>query len=62
MHEAQGLGVCEALIKSIKTLQDGSFSITFEVNPNDQELISQLMRRYALNERLITLGMAVANE
>lgn len=62
MSNAEPLGCCEAIVTSIKTRLDGSFAITFEINPSDQQLVSRLIERYALNERLVTLGMAVKVE
>lgn len=55
--EIQQIGAVEALISSIKTRQDGSVTITFELNPENQEVINSLMNLYLAGEKLITLGI-----
>ena len=62
MKQAEPLGVCEAILNSIRTRQDGSIAITFEINPKDQDLISSLMRKFAMGEKLFTVGVAVKVE
>lgn len=56
------IGACEAILSSVKTLKDGSFAITLEINPDDSEIISKLMRMYAENKRLFSLGIAYKND
>ena len=55
--EIQQIGAVEALISSIKTRQDGSVTIAFELNPDNQEVINSLMNLYLAGEKLITLGI-----
>lgn len=55
--EIQQIGAVEALISSIKTRQDGSVTISFELNPDNQEVINSLMNLYLAGEKLITLGI-----
>ena len=55
--EIQQIGAVEALISSIKTRQDGSVAIAFELNPDNQEVINSLMNLYLAGEKLITLGI-----
>lgn len=55
--EIQQIGAVEALISSIKTRQDGSVTIAFELNPENQEVINSLMNLYLAGEKLITLGI-----
>jgi hypothetical protein len=50
------IGSCQSILKSIKTVTDGSVYLTLEINPDNQEIISRLMRLYLLNERLFEVG------
>lgn len=50
------IGACNALLASISTKVDGSIKVTLEINPQDQEIISKLMRRFAINEKLLHIG------
>lgn len=50
------LGVCQAILSSIATRQDGSVTIKLEVNPNDTELINRLMRSYLDGDKLVTVA------
>lgn len=55
------IGACNALLASISTKMDGSIKITLEINPEDQEIISRLMRRFAINEKLLQVGFVGVN-
>lgn len=57
MSNVVELGSCEAIIAGISTKIDGSIKLTLEVNPNDEELISKLIRRYAQNKKLVQIGL-----
>lgn len=56
------IGAVEALISSIKTLKDGSVSITFELNPENQDVINSLLNLYLVDEKLVTLGIVRSGE
>lgn len=56
------IGAVEALISSIKTLKDGSVSITFELNPENQDVINSLLNLYLVDEKLVTLGIVRGGE
>lgn len=51
------IGACNALVYSIATKVDGSIKLVLEINPDDQEIISKLMRRFLINQKLIQVGM-----
>lgn len=57
MSNAVELGSCEAIISGISTKIDGSIKLTLEVNPNDEELISRLIKRFAQNKKLVQIGL-----
>lgn len=54
--ETVPIGSCFTILKGVKTLVDGSVKIELEVNPEDQELISKLLRAYVENDRLLSVG------
>lgn len=51
------IGVCQAIISGISTKVDGSILLKLEINPGNQEIISKLFQRWAVNKRLINIGM-----
>lgn len=51
------IGACNALVYSIATKVDGSVKLVLEINPDDQEIISKLMRRYLENKKLLQIGI-----
>ena len=51
------IGTIEAIVSSITTLKDGSCKISFEVNPENIQVINRLMQKYLINERLFTIGI-----
>lgn len=57
MEEAQALGVCQAIISGISTKVDGSIIIKLEINPDNQEIISALLQKWAINQRLVNIGI-----
>lgn len=57
MEEAHPLGVCQAIISGISTKVDGSIILKLEINPDNQEIISALLQKWALNQRLVNVGL-----
>jgi hypothetical protein len=53
----QEIGSIEAILSSINTLKDGSCKISFEVNPENIQVINKLMQSYLADRRLFTLGI-----
>jgi hypothetical protein len=56
--EVKEIGACNAILSGIRTKVDGSISITLDINPEDQKILSKLLQLYATNERLLTIGLA----
>lgn len=56
------IGSCNALIASISTKIDGSIKLTLEINPEEQAIISKLLKLWSINQRLITIGMVQVDE
>lgn len=56
------IGSCAAILSSLSTKIDGSFKITLEINPEDQSIISSLMQRFAINEKLFQIGFIALNQ
>jgi len=53
----QEIGSIEALLSSITTLKDGSCKISFEVNPENIQVINTLMSKFLIGQKLFTLGI-----
>ena len=51
------IGTCAAILAGISTKVDGSIKITFEVNPESQEIIAKLMRRFSRQDNLYQIGI-----
>jgi len=60
--EVTELGSCSAILAGISTKIDGSLKITIEVNPEDQALVSNLLKRYAMNKKLLQVGFVGVDE
>jgi hypothetical protein len=59
---AKELGTANAIISSITTLKDGSVKLSFEVNPEDQRLVNNLMNEYLNGEKLVTIAVVQSVE
>jgi hypothetical protein len=55
--EIDQIGVCAAIIAGISTKVDGSIILKVEINPSETEIISKLMQKWAINQRLVNLGI-----
>lgn len=55
--EHSTIGVCSAIIAGISTKVDGSIVLKLEINPDEQEIISKLLQKWALNQRLLNVGL-----
>ncbi len=61
MEDFDKIGVCQAIIAGISTKVDGSIVIKLEINPDEQEIISKLFQKWALNQRLLNVGLVSIN-
>ena len=53
----QEIGTIEAILVSITTLKDLSCKISFEINPDNIQVINKLMQNYLVDKRLFTIGI-----
>jgi hypothetical protein len=51
------IGTCNALLIGIKTMVDGSVKIEFSINPEDQDVLSKLMKLFLNDKKIVALGM-----
>ena len=51
------IGSCNAVIASMATKVDGSFKLTIEINPQNQKIVSEIMRLWGLNKKLVQIGL-----
>lgn len=56
------IGVTQAIIAGISTKVDGSIVLKLEINPDNQEIISKLLQKWALNERLLNVGLVSVSQ
>jgi hypothetical protein len=56
------IGSCNAILSGISTKVDGSIKLTLEINPEDQAIIAKLMQRFAINEKLLQVGIVALNQ
>lgn len=57
MEEVNAIGSFNAILRGVKTLVDGSVKVELEINPEDEKVISNLIKAYLSNKRLISVGM-----
>jgi hypothetical protein len=55
--EVDQIGVVAAIIAGIRTKADGSIVLSLEINPSESEVISKLMQKWAINQRLVNVGL-----
>jgi hypothetical protein len=58
----QEIGSIQALLSSITTLKDGSCKVSFEVNPDNVQVINHLMSKFLIGQKLFTLGIVQCDE
>ena len=51
------IGSCQAILASLATKVDGSVKISFEINPDNQEIIFNLIKAFSSNQKLMQLGI-----
>jgi hypothetical protein len=56
------IGVCEAVLSSIKTRMDGSVTVALEINPDEKQTIKELMQAFLLDEKLMTVAFVAASK
>lgn len=57
LDQEDQIGACQAIIAGISTKADGSISLKLEINPDETKIISRLFEKWAINKRLIHIGM-----
>jgi hypothetical protein len=55
--EIDQIGVCQVIIAGISTKVDGSIVLKLEINPDEQEIIAKLLQKWAINQRLMSVGL-----
>jgi hypothetical protein len=55
-NPSENIGACQAILSGISTRIDGSVTIKLDINPDNRELISNLMALWATNERAMTVA------
>jgi hypothetical protein len=56
------IGVCEAVLSSIKTRVDGSVTVSLEINPEEKSTISELMQAFLRDDKLLTVAFVAPNK
>ena len=51
------IGSCQAILASLSTKVDGSVKVSFEINPDNQEIIFNLIKAFSSNQKLMQLGI-----
>lgn len=62
MATVKEIGSISAILAGINTKQDGCIKITFEVNPSEQSVLSELLKAFANNEKLFQIGIVQVSE
>jgi len=60
--QVQEIGSCQCILESIKTRTDGSFNITICVNPDNQQVLQNLVKCYSDNEKLLQVAFVKVDE
>jgi hypothetical protein len=60
--DVEEVGSIQALLSAITTLKDGSCKISFEVNPENIQVINKLMSKFLIGQKLFTLGIVQCND
>lgn len=50
------IGSCQSILESIKTRTDGSFSITISINPDNHQVLQNLVKCFSDNEKLLQVA------
>lgn len=53
----QEIGSCRAIINSIRTTTDGSLRLTLDLLPQDKDIVTKLLSRFAINEKIVEIGI-----
>jgi hypothetical protein len=56
------IGSCDAVLRGVKTMVDGSIKIELEINPSDKKIVTKLMELYADNMRFLSVGFVSHEE
>jgi hypothetical protein len=56
------IGVCEAVLSSIKTRMDGSVTVALEINPDEKQTIKELMQAFLADEKLMTVAFVAVSK
>lgn len=55
---SEAIGVCLAVIDKIATTKDGGYKITLEIGADETETVQQLIKRFGINEKQLSVGFA----
>lgn len=61
-NQMEEIGAIQAILSSIKTAVDGSVKITFEVNPDNSDVINRLMSKFLIDQKLFTIAIVQCTE
>ena len=56
------IGSCNAILAGLSTKLDGSIKIILEINPDEQEILSRLLRLFATNDKLMQVAFVQVKE
>lgn len=56
------IGSCQCILDSIKTRQDGSFTISISINPDNQSVLQNLVKCFSDNEKLLQVAFVQVTE
>jgi hypothetical protein len=56
------IGSCQAILSGLSTRVDGSVTIKIDINPDQQQLITNLMKLWASSDRTMTVAFIRASQ
>ena len=60
--DVEEIGTIQALLSAITTLKDGSCKVSFEVNPENIQVINKLMSKFLIGQKLFTIGIVQCDD
>lgn len=55
--QVREVGTISAIVERISTKSDQSINITFNVNPTEQSVVSELLKQFSLGNALFQIGI-----
>jgi hypothetical protein len=56
------IGSCPAILAGVATKIDGSVKVTLEINPDQQDILSNLLKCFATGEKLLQVAFIQVKE